>query len=298
MRRAPTFSLAAGLLLVQAGTASAIDIEQIRPNAWAATQLEARMFNDCNSLIVEADEFVIIVDAQESRDDVHQIINFTRDRIGKPVRYLVNTHWHSDHTQGNTLYRQTFGDDLVIVGHTTHEEDIFGRAAKDGVVFTGPSETVADAWSVDAAVASFSVVPMRGHTRGDLVVSFGNIGVVATGDLVDAMPYAGHGYPLEWLDALKAIQRLGATTYVPGHGPTLHDDLLISKLLTYFNALTSQVASLYAAGKTQAEIKAAVDLSRSREMLVGDSEAAGRFFDQVQEQAIERAIAELEQSPR
>ena len=143
MRRAPTFFLAAGLLLLQAGTASAIDIEQIRPNAWAATQPEARIFNDCNSLIVEADEFVIV-----------------------------------------------------------------------------------------------------GHTRGDLIVSFGNIGVVATGDLVDAMPYSGHGYPREWLDALKAIQRLGATTYVPGHGRVLHDDLLIENLLIYFETLTSQVAAV------------------------------------------------------
>ena len=42
----------------------------------------------------------------------------------------------------------------------------------------------------------------------------------AEGDLVDAIPYAGHGYPREWLAALKDIRLLGARTYLPGHGAT------------------------------------------------------------------------------
>lgn len=327
--------------------AAAISIEQIRPNAWAATQPKERVFNDCNSLIVEADDFLIVVDAQESRADVQQIIEFANDDIGKPVRYLINSHWHSDHTQGNTAYREAFGDELVIIGHSTHKEDIFGRAAKDladrvartkealpgareqlvtgikldgstftddeliaqtarveraeswvlaneDVVFTGPSKSIDKAFTLEAGLASFSIHPMRGHTRGDLVVNFGRLGVAATGDLVDAMPYSGHGFPGEWINALQDIRLLGATTYLPGHGSLLNDDLLLKKLLTYFDSLTSQVAALHAQGKSPDEIKETVDLSSSRDMLAGDDEAAGRFFDQVQEEAIERAILELD----
>jgi len=330
-----------------AGEAAAVDIRPIRPNAWTATQPAERVFNDCNSLIVEADEFVIVVDAQESRDDVQQIIDFTQDVIGKPVRYLINTHWHSDHTQGNTRYREVFGDELVIVGHATHEEDIFGRAAVDladrvertrealpaareqlvtgvkldgtkftpeeltaqtarveraeawvianeNVVFTGPSQAIDRAWSVDAGRASFSVHPMRGHTRGDLVIYFGELGIVATGDLLDAMPYAGHGYPRAWISALKDIRLLGATTYLPGHGTVQEDDVLIAKLLTYFDTLTTQVAALHAAGRSAEEIKAETDLASSRDLLAGSDPAAGRFFDAVQDEAIDRAIAELD----
>jgi len=80
----------------------AIDIELIAPGVWAALQPDDRKFNDCNTLIVAADDYVIVVDAQESTDDVRQIIGFVESEIEKPVRYLINTHWHSDHTQGNT----------------------------------------------------------------------------------------------------------------------------------------------------------------------------------------------------
>ena len=107
----------------------AVEISQITPGAWAALQPEARRLNDCNSLIVEAKDFVVVVDAQENADDVRQIMQFVENEIGKPVGYLINTHWHSDHTQGNTLYREKYGDSLVIIGHRTQAEDIPNRAA-------------------------------------------------------------------------------------------------------------------------------------------------------------------------
>jgi glyoxylase-like metal-dependent hydrolase (beta-lactamase superfamily II) len=326
-----------------------VDIREIVPGAWSATQPEARRFNDCNSLIVEAEQFVIVVDAQENADDVRQIIAFANVLINKPVRYLVNTHWHSDHTQGNALYADEYGDELVIIGHSTHTEDITGQAAdylndrvadirkrlpdarrqlesgrrddgstmsydelnelsarveaaeawvaeQEKVRFVGPRRTVDGPDITTLGAASFVIRPFRGHTRGDLVVHFPELGIAATGDLVDAMPYAGHGFPAEWLSALDEIRSLGAKTYVPGHGGVLHDNSLIDKLRAYFESLISQVEALYTAGKTPAEIEATVDLGDSRAALAGDDAAAGRFFDRVQAEAIQRTIDEL--SPR
>ena len=337
-------------LLLSSGSCLAIDIAPLGPRVWAATQPTERIFNDCNSLIVEADGFVIVVDAQESADDTAQIMAFAQDSIGKPVRYLINTHWHSDHTQGNTRYRDAYGDALIIVGHTTHPEDIFDRAARDlsdrvartrealpgareqlqtglkqdgnkftpeelaaqtarveraeawvaanaSVTFTGPSKLVSEPWSVEAGEASFTVLPMRGHTRGDLVVQFTGLDVVATGDLLDAMPYAGHGFPKQWQEALESIRELDARAYLPGHGAVQRDTALIDRLIAYFDDLTGQVAKLRDAGKTEAEILEAIDLSASRDMLAGDDPAAQRFFDAVQGEAVERALLELEVSP-
>ena len=332
--------------LLFSDAAYSVEFIEIGPQAWAAIQPAERRFNDCNSLIVEAAEFVIVVDAQESEDDVRQISDFALNKIGKPVAYLINTHWHSDHTQGNTLYREAFGENLIIIGHTTHQEDIEGRAAtylrervdslqqqipeaqeqldsgvkKDGseyttdetaeeqrqidvardwvainekVVFTGPSLAIDGQHAVLLDDASFVVHPMRGHTRGDLVVHFPKLDLVATGDLVDAMPYSGHGFPSEWLTSLGRIRGLGAANYVPGHGPLLTSNLLIDELQLYFSSLTEQVKALLADGKSAGEIVSTIDLTDSRKRLAGSDEAAMRFFDRVQEEAIQRAIAEL-----
>lgn len=324
----------------------AVDFESLAPGTWAAVQPSDRKFNDSNTLIVESDDFAIVVDAQESAADVTQIIDFISTEIEKPVRYLINTHWHGDHTQGNTIYRDTYGDNLIIIGHRTHAADIIERAAvdhrqrvedtknalpaareqlvtgikRDGseftpdelaaqtrrvenaeawvianqyIRFTGPSLTIDDVYSVEAGVASFTIYPMRGHTRGDLVIHFPEHEIIAAGDLLDAMPYAGHGYPSEWLQSLSAMRSMGAKLYLPGHGPVLRDDSLIASLAFYFQSLISQVKVLAAAGISPDAIVDVIDLTTSRELLAGDDAAAQRFFDQVQPEAVQRAIDEL-----
>jgi glyoxylase-like metal-dependent hydrolase (beta-lactamase superfamily II) len=66
-----------------------------------------------------------VVDAcylpSSAREDIAQIRQWT----DKPVRYLLNTHWHYDHTMGNAAYRDAFPD-LRIVAHTETQKQIAG----------------------------------------------------------------------------------------------------------------------------------------------------------------------------
>ncbi len=333
--------------LLLSAIAGGIEISELQGGVWAALQPADNRFNDCNSLIVEAQDYLIVIDAQESRADVQTIIDFSKNTIRKPVRYLINTHWHGDHTQGNTLYRHAFGEELTILGHETQGVDIPERAASahaervaalqqqlpaareqlvtgiklDGsrfsdqelvaqtarvdraqawldanldATFVGPTMTISTVYSVDAGDAMFTVYPQRGHTRGDLVVHFPRLRILAAGDLVDVMPYSGHGYPREWLAALQFIDTLDFSIIVPGHGPALNDRALIVKLNAYFESLTRQVSTLAAEGMDLEEIRESIDLAASRELLAGSDVVAANFFDNVQAEAIERAYAELE----
>jgi glyoxylase-like metal-dependent hydrolase (beta-lactamase superfamily II) len=332
--------------LLLSALAGAIEISELQDGVWVALQPADNRFNDCNSLIVEAHDYLIVIDAQESRADVQAIIDFAKNTIRKPVRYLINTHWHGDHTQGNALYVQAFEEDLTILGHETHGVDIPERAARahaeriaelqqqlpaareqlatgiklDGsrfsdqelaaqtaridraqawldanrdATFNGPTLTINAVYNVDAGDAMFTVYPQRGHTRGDLLVHFPKRRILAAGDLVDVMPYSGHGYPRAWLGALQFIDTLDFSIVVPGHGPALNDRALIANLGAYFESLTGQVSTLAGKGMDLEEIREAIDLSASRELLAGNDAAAGNFFDGVQDEAIERAYAEV-----
>jgi hypothetical protein len=73
----------------------------------------------------------------------------------------------------------------------------------------------------------------------------------------------------------------------------MNDRKLIGKLKIYFESLTGQVATLHAAGKTIERIREEIVLDDSRELLAGDDPAALRFFDAVQDEAIERTYVEL-----
>ena len=64
--------------------------------------------------------------------------------------------------------------------------------AIDGSRFTLPTLMIDDLYSVQAGAASFNIHPMRDHTWSDQAIHLPQLKLVATGDLVDAMPCTGH----------------------------------------------------------------------------------------------------------
>jgi cyclase len=73
-------------------------------------------FPQGNTTVIVGQREVLVVDScylpSSAREDIAQIKQWT----SLPVRYLVNTHWHYDHTMGNTAYRDAFAS-LAIVAH-------------------------------------------------------------------------------------------------------------------------------------------------------------------------------------
>lgn len=70
-----------------------------------------------NTVVVIGDRDVLVVDSgylpSSAREDIAQIRQWT----DRPVRYLVNTHWHPDHARGNAAYRDAFPS-IAIIAHT------------------------------------------------------------------------------------------------------------------------------------------------------------------------------------
>ena len=69
-----------------------------------------------NTMVVIGADAVLVVDAAYLPATARADIAIIRKLTDKPVRYLVNTHWHYDHTNGNGEYRREFPS-LQIVGH-------------------------------------------------------------------------------------------------------------------------------------------------------------------------------------
>jgi cyclase len=67
-----------------------------------------------NTVVIIGDTGVLVVDScylpSSAREDIAQIRQWTN----KPVRYLLNTHWHNDHTQGNAIYAAAFPAITII----------------------------------------------------------------------------------------------------------------------------------------------------------------------------------------
>ena len=184
---------------------------------------------------------------------------------GGELKFILNTHWHGDHTGGN----QVFGPEAPIIAHTnvrkrlSTDQHLLGRDVPAAPKEAWPVITFDHSVSVHFNGEEIKAVHFpRGHTDGDTVIFFTGSNVVHMGDdfFSGRFPFVdlGSGGDVEGLtkNIAKVIKKLPADVkIIPGHGPvsTLDD------LKTYHRMLvetTNIVRAAMAAGKSLEEIKA------------------------------------------
>lgn len=102
------------------------DIVQVAPRVYAAIGKNGVFGN--GAFIVGPDS-VVVVDTQLRPSWARDLIAEIRKVTDKPVRYVINTHWHGDHTLGNEAYVAAFGPSVAFVAQTNTREDLIARGA-------------------------------------------------------------------------------------------------------------------------------------------------------------------------
>jgi cyclase len=84
-------------------------VEKLAEGVYAAVRDEPPGFAvESNSLFIIGERNVVVVDAQSNLGSTRQVLAALRRLTSKPVRYVINTHWHDDHIIGNQVYRDAF----------------------------------------------------------------------------------------------------------------------------------------------------------------------------------------------
>jgi glyoxylase-like metal-dependent hydrolase (beta-lactamase superfamily II) len=87
------------------------------------------LINESNSLLIVGDSDVVVVDAQSSVGRTLKTLAALRRITPKPVRAVINTHWHDDHIFGNGVYRDSFPG-VRLIAHVTAAEDLAATGLK------------------------------------------------------------------------------------------------------------------------------------------------------------------------
>lgn len=80
---------------------------------------------ESNSLFIIGPRDVVVVDAQSNLPATRETLAALRTLTDKPVRYVVNTHWHDDHIVGNAVYREAFPN-VEFIGHANARDYLQG----------------------------------------------------------------------------------------------------------------------------------------------------------------------------
>ena len=253
-----------------------------------------------NPAFVAAADQVIAIDACATE----RRTRLFREAIGRlseqPVRTLVNTHAHLDHTFGNYL----FAEDAVIVGHANCRAEILHDAPElpararqmfpsvewGAIEVVAPSLTFEDRLSLYAGELELELIYVSpAHTNTDVVVWLPERKVVIAGDIVfhRGTPFALMGSVAGWLEALDRLRALGAETIVPGHGPIAGPEVL-DDVADYLRFVQQSAKAGFEAGAAPLEVARELDLGRFGEWT--DSE---RIVGN-----LHRAYSELRGEPR
>src|ERR1700719_1721483 len=96
-------------------------IEKVADGVYAALA-RPQVLTNCNAAIFVNSQDVLVVDAHSRPSAAASLIaQIRKDITTKPVRYLVNTHFHWDHTQGDEAYRATGSKVEIIASETTKQ---------------------------------------------------------------------------------------------------------------------------------------------------------------------------------
>lgn len=100
-----------------------VELTRLADGVYAAVRREPLgLAVNANSMIVVGSEAVLVVDAQFTREATLETLKAIRSLTSKPVRYVVNTHWHDDHLAGNQVYRDSFPDVRFVMHENTRAD--------------------------------------------------------------------------------------------------------------------------------------------------------------------------------
>jgi cyclase len=230
MTRTPALVVLFAVAVAQGyGAAPDFHLQKIGNGVWAAIVDDAGLAGG-NAGFVIGDDGVLVIDTFQDPRPAKALLAEIHKLTPLPIRFVVNTHYHLDHVNGNDVFAAA---GATIVAHRNVRAWIRTEnikmldppvtAEKRARVQSLTLPTVVHDSHLDLYLGSrrVNVRYYPGHTGGDSVVSIPDAHVVFCGDMLwkEHVPNLIDATTKAWVESLDAMPRdYGPSTWVPGHG--------------------------------------------------------------------------------
>jgi cyclase len=249
-------------------------VQELSSGVYAYIQPDGSWFINNTAFLVGRDG-VVSIDTTSTERRTRAYLAAIARVTQSPIRTLVNTHHHGDHTHGNCLLPLA-----TVVGHPRCREEILGtqlpppvgiwEAPDWGELKPNPPFLTFDdhvtLW-VDDLRVELHYIGLPAHTTNDIVAWIPERSTLFTGDLVfvGGTPFVPMGSISGSLLALDRLRSFEAQTLVPGHGPVSGPDV-IQPVEDYLRFIQDTAKAGRAAGLTPLELARQTDLGRFAEL--------------------------------
>lgn len=246
-------------------------LREVSDGVFAYVQLDGSWGLNNTGFFVGADG-VVVIDTCFTEHRSRAFVETVRTVTDRPLRTLVNTHHHGDHTHGNWLLPEA-----TIVGHELCRAAVIdsGHAAAGlfpgvdwgEIPITPPFLTFTDRLTIHVDELQMEL-QFQGpaHTTNDVIAWVPDRGLLFAGDLVfnGGTPFVVMGSVSGSVAAVERLQALGPTTIVPGHGDVCGPELLQDQL-DYLRWVQELAVEAVSSGTSALDAARAADLGRFAE---------------------------------
>ena len=187
-----------------------------------------------NAGVIIGEDSIVVVDTLVSAKEAKRFLQDIKSISDKPIRYVINTHYHLDHSFGNAEFAGLGADIIAHIncGKAMRKSAVdalananaYGLTPKDmeGTTLAYPALTFTDKMEINLGSLKVELIyAAPSHSNGSIIVYIPDEGIVFTGDILftDFHPYMADGDIKGWQEALNFIKTLNANKIIPGHGP-------------------------------------------------------------------------------
>tara|TARA_A100001037_G_C15148541_1_gene637727 strand:+ start:1651 stop:2493 length:843 start_codon:yes stop_codon:yes gene_type:complete len=226
-----------------------------------------------NAGIIVGDESVLVIDSLRVPSFARDLIKDVKDITNKPIKFVIDTHSHWDHSWGNEEF-----PDATIIGHKNCYAEMVDVEWNEQ--WRKKITSSNDPWSEEGNIVNITPPNMtfetsmqmyfggreldlkyfgKAHTSGDIYIHLPNEKIVFTGDVAQdgGVPYLGDCYPVDWPETDNKLAALPIERFVSGHGP-IGNHQALQGARDFIHNLVNSVKSAIADGQNATQASESV----------------------------------------
>jgi glyoxylase-like metal-dependent hydrolase (beta-lactamase superfamily II) len=224
------------------------------------------VYAQVNAGAVVTPEGTVLIDTLATPGETREIRDFLENRLGSRVRYLVNTHYHADHSSGSFLFP---GATLITHALTRGLLDTRGRrglgmAKSENREFAQVQVVLPEVTFARGTLAlqmgkrTLRMLVLPGHSPDGIGVLIEEDRILFSGDAVMPLPHIRDGDVATQVRTLRTIAAMGLENVVQGHGEVIlrgEIDEMIGSHITYLERVEREVLAGVRRGWTELDLQ-------------------------------------------
>lgn len=216
-----------------------------------------------NVPVLVSDQDVILVGTHLFPADAQALVQQVKTLTDKPVRYIVNTHYHAVPTAAGAA----FPAGIDVIGHELARKTLLtdgaGNPRAAGSTVAPPTVGMTTRLALYRGEREIRILYVgRGHSDNDLVVLLPRERIICTGDLlVSGLPDMSAGNITDWISTLESLKLQDFDTVLPARGAPFKGKQKIDALQSYLRDVLNQTTELLNKGLPVEDVARRVDLT-------------------------------------